>query len=105
MRSNFLRPILSVAVLGCLLIVNLGCGDRVSGKYTGAQGAVTIDFESGKATVKTQMLGNTDTETMDYTVKDDTVTLKSSKLGELPLTINKDGSLSGGSFGTLTKAQ
>jgi hypothetical protein len=62
---------------------------------------VTVEFKSGKATITTKLLGNTSTDTADYTVDGDTVTVKT-KTGSMAFKIQKDGSLQGPQ-GTLTK--
>jgi len=70
----------------------IGCGSKVSGKYTTSGGEMTIQFNSGQATLS-DALGNT--ETADYSVDGKTVTVKSKQRGDIQFTINDDGSLTG----------
>jgi hypothetical protein len=102
MFRSLLGKVCTVCLIAWMSISLAGCGSKVSGKYVGGGGVMTIDFESGKATVTSQMLGNTDSETADYTVNGDTVTIKI-KDGDMNLTIMKDGSLQGNGI-TLTKS-
>ncbi len=102
MFRSLIRQLSVVCLIAWMSISLAGCGDKVSGKYVSNGGVMTIDFESGKATVTMQGLGSSDTQTCDYTVDGDTVTIKN-KDGDMKLTIMKDGSLQGNGV-TLTKS-
>jgi hypothetical protein len=102
MRRPLIQNVATIAIMLGLITSTLGCGSKVDGKYSGADGLFTVEFKSGKATLTTKMLGNTSTDTADYTVDGDTVTIKT-KMGNVELKIQKDGSLQGPQ-GTLTKA-
>ncbi|MGA3065665.1 MAG: hypothetical protein ABSF29_02340 [Tepidisphaeraceae bacterium] len=78
----------------------LGCGSKVSGKYvyTGPTGNMTIDFESGQATMNLDGMSETD----PYTISGNTITINRPQ-GAGTFTIQDDGSLQGMGM-TLTKA-
>jgi hypothetical protein len=87
-----------------LFTSTIGCGSKVDGKYSGMLGMLTIEFKSGKAIVTSKALGNTSSETDDYTVDGDTVTVKTkTKDGDIVFKIQKDGSLQEATLGTFTK--
>jgi hypothetical protein len=101
MRRPFIQNVATFAIMLGLVTATIGCGSKVDGKYSGADGLFTVELKSGKATLTTKMLGNTSTDTADYTVDGDTVTIKP-KGGDMAFKIQKDGSLQGPQ-GTLTK--
>jgi hypothetical protein len=87
------RRFVFVGLAAFLMFGIAGCGGpKVSGKYVSDGGAMTIDFESGKATLS-DALGNNETD--DYTVDGSSVTVKSKDRGDLQFTIAQDGSLTG----------
>ena len=77
-----------------------GCGKSVSGKYGGANGAMSMEFKSG-GKVDVTIAGST--QTGDYTIDGDKVTV--TVQGQpMVLTIKDDGSLdAGGLAGVLKK--
>ncbi|HEX3355342.1 MAG TPA: hypothetical protein VHS31_00070 [Tepidisphaeraceae bacterium] len=85
-RTKILAPI----VLGLALCIT-GCGSKIDGKYIGAGNMVTIELKSGKATITDSSAGTTETD--DYTVDGDKITIKA-KQGDLLLTRMQDGTLS-----------
>lgn len=94
------KLIVSLCAVACLSIA--GCGESLNGKYEAADsnGMLAVEFKSGKAYVT--MVGMT-TET-DYEVKDGKVIFK--KPGDkenLVMTIEKDGTLTGGPLGLTLK--
>jgi hypothetical protein len=104
MRRSLTKHVITLAVMLGLLSSATGCGSKVNGKYSGMLGAVTIEFKSGKAIVTATTLGNTSSETDDYTVDGDRVTVKSTtKDGDMVFTIQKDGTLQEATLGTFTK--
>jgi len=87
-------------LLASLLVVAAGCDHGPSGKYTAQGGVASVEFKSGKATLS-DLSGQTETD--DYTVEGNTITVKS-KSGDMKLTIMQDGSLEG-VLGTFKKAE
>jgi hypothetical protein len=80
--------------LAALILMAIGCGDSLSGKYEDESGAAMIEFKSGnKAYVTIKVLGVT-TES-DYEVNGDKVTFRTRDGGNTVFTIEKDGTLSG----------
>lgn len=78
-----------------------GCGSNLDGTYHDANGAVTLDIKSSKA--RLTMMG--ETHELSYKVDGDKITLhdpKEAAQGDIVLTRNGDGTLSG-PMGTLTK--
>jgi hypothetical protein len=100
MKSPNARRLLNVGLSLFLIFGVIGCGSKVSGKYVAAGGVLTIDFESGQATVSS-MTGQS--ETCTYTVSGSTVTIHSKEQGDLALNIMQDGTLQGNGL-TFTKA-
>jgi hypothetical protein len=100
MKNSLLRRSLLVVLLAGISVSVIGCGSRVSGKYVADGGGMTVEFKSGKAILTS---GSGQSETDDFTVDGDTVTIKSSAAGDMKFTIMQDGSLSG-MLGTLRKA-
>ena len=76
-----------------------GCHSKPEGKYVGAGGMAAIEFKGDKAILTSPTGGS---ETDDYTVDGDKITIKS-KAGDLSFTLMKDGSLEG-AFGTFKKS-
>jgi hypothetical protein len=104
MRRSLIQNVVTFAVMLGLFTSTIGCGSKVDGKYSGMLGMVTIEFKSGKATVTSKALGPTSTETDDYTVDGDTITVKTNtKDGNITFKIQKDGSLQEATMGTFTK--
>ena len=101
MSKSALSRVVVLALAIGLGMALAGCGSKPEGKYVGGGGAMSIEFKSGKATITA--LGNT--ETCDYTVDGDKITVTNPKApgGALIFTIMKDGSLQGGGE-TYTKA-
>ncbi len=97
-QSKF-RRLLTVPGAIFLAVGVIGCGSKVSGKYMAAGGMMTVDLESGQATVTSPV---SQPETDPFTVSGNTVTIKT-KDGDMQLTIMQDGSLQGQGV-TLTKA-
>ena len=86
----------SATLVGVVLAVSLGlgiagCKPKIDGKYTAAEGAVSIEFKSGKATLS----GMGQSETADYTVDGDKITVKTKDSGDVVFTIQPDGSIQG----------
>jgi hypothetical protein len=98
MNRPIIRRLLSIGFAAWLVAGIAGCGSKVSGKYVGAGGMLTIVFDSGKATMTTPVGSETD----DYSVSGNTVTINT-KQGNGQFTIMQDGSLQGNGM-TLTKA-
>jgi hypothetical protein len=104
MHRSLIQNVATLAVMVGLLTSTIGCGSKVDGKYSGMLGMVTIEFKSGKAIVTSKALGNTSSETDDYTIDGDTVTVKSkTKDGDMTFKIQKDGSLQEVTLGAFTK--
>jgi hypothetical protein len=104
MRRSLIQHVVTLAVMLGLLTSTSGCGSKVDGKYSGMLGMVTIEFKSGKAIVTSTALGSTSSETDDYTVDGNAVTIKSkTKDGNMVLTIQKDGSLQEATLGAFYK--
>ena len=79
------------AALACAIVVAAAaCGSHVKGKYASSNGMMSVEFKDGKAYVEMPM-GTTQT---DYEEDGDRVILKNDG-GNLVLTRNHDGSLSG----------
>jgi hypothetical protein len=93
MIRRMFRATAIVAFIAFSSLMIMGCGKSVSGKYTDASGAITVDFESGKATITTPPPLNT-SETVDYTVSGNTITFTSNG-ASVNLTIQSDGSITG----------
>lgn len=74
----------------CWMLLICGC-NKMSGKYSDSSGMLVVEFKSSKAYVTTAGV----TTEMDYDVDGDKVTLHNPQ-GNLVLTKNSDGSLSGG---------
>jgi hypothetical protein len=98
MRDTISRRLLSVGIAAWLGVAIAGCGSKVSGKYVGASGLLTVTFSSGQATL-TAPDGTNETDT--YTVSGNTVTINRPQ-GAGQFTIMPDGSLQGEGM-TLTK--
>jgi hypothetical protein len=88
-------------VLAALLVFVVGCDHGPSGKYTAQGGVASIEFKGGKAILNSEIGGHV-SETDDYTVEGNTITVKS-PTGDLKFTIMQDGSLEG-MLGTFKKA-
>jgi hypothetical protein len=86
------RRLLLVGMAAWLGVAIIGCGSKVSGKYSTSGGEMTIVFNSGQATLS-DILGNT--ETADYSIDGKTVTIKTKDRGDLQFTLQDDGSLTG----------
>ena len=99
MTISTLRRLLLVGMIAWLGAVIVGCKSKLEGKYVGTAGAVAVEFKSGKA-ILTTALGESETD--DYTVDGNKITVKS-KTGDLPFTLMNDGSIEG-PLGTLKKS-
>jgi hypothetical protein len=86
------KRILFAAVIAASIAIT-GCGNNLSGKYEAEGGMMSVEFKGSKAYLTA--LGTT-TES-EYEVNGDKVTFKNGgeKGGNLVMTIEKDGSLSG----------
>ena len=100
MHKSLCRRLL-VATTILWLATSIGCGSKVKGKYVADGGGMAVEFKSGKA-ILTSATGESETD--DYTVDGDKITIKSVKAGgDIPFTLMQDGSLQG-PFGTLKKS-
>jgi len=95
---SFVRRLLAVGMIACLGASIAGCGKKVDGKYVAEGGIASIEFKSGKAILTSAGISETD----DYTIDGDKITVKS-KAGDLLFTIMQDGSLQS-ILGTLKKS-
>ena len=95
MRTALVSRIVVVGVI-CLMVWGCG-GGGMTGTYHG--GGMVLDFKGDKVTVTA--MG--ESETLDYKVDADKVTIINPKEGDLVLTRNSDGSLNS-AFGTFTKS-
>lgn len=100
MAPHTLRRIILVCMLAFLGLAASGCGFKPDGKYVAGSGVMTVEFNSGQATITT-MMGQS--ETCDYSVSGNQITIHSKNAGDLVLTHMQDGSLQGNGI-TLTKA-
>lgn len=92
-------PKIWIATFVCLSLVLISGCNKMSGKYSDSSGMLSVEFKSSKAYVTTAGT----TQEVDYDVDGDKVTLKNPQ-GNLVLTKNSDGSLTGGPLGEkLTK--
>jgi hypothetical protein len=93
MSTTLLRRSFAFALIAIAPFALSACSKGVDGKYVSGAGVMTLNFHSGKVDISS--MG--DSETADYTVEGDKVTIKAKKGGgDLVLTIMKDGSLEGG---------
>jgi hypothetical protein len=82
----------------CLLIS--GCGKKLDGVYhSGGGGPTVITLKGDKATVD---IGG-ETKTLDYKVDGNKLTIINPAEGDINMTINDDGTLTG-PFGTFSKS-
>jgi hypothetical protein len=100
MAPHTLRRIILVCMLAFLGLAASGCGFKPDGKYIAGGGVMTVEFNSGQATI-TSMVSQP--ETCPYDVSGDKITIHSKSAGDLVLTHMQDGSLQGNGI-TLTKA-
>jgi len=89
-----------IATAVCLSLVLISGCNKMSGKYQDDSGMMAVEFKSSKAYLTTAGM----TTEMDYDVDGDKVTLHNPQ-GNLVLTKNSDGSLSGGPMGETLKKQ
>ena len=82
------RTTLAILALGLSLMP--GCASRLSGTYENDNGAISVEFKSGKAYV-TMLAG---TMEVDYQVKQDKIILTNHG-GNVVLTRHEDGTLEG----------
>lgn len=102
MRTSLFRRMLVVSSV-LWLGTTLGCpGSGLDGKYVMQGGVASLELKGDKA-ILTSELGGHQTETDDYTVKGDQITVKSKDAGDLVFTRMKDGSLEG-MLGTFRKS-
>jgi hypothetical protein len=98
MKCAPVHKIFLTAVLGCLCIVMIACGSKLTGTYSAAGGAITLELQSGG---KASLSFAGETAPCTYTTSGNTVTLTcQGQAGNLALTVQSDGSLAGppGSF-------
>lgn len=98
LKSSFTHRALASSVLSIVLLVSGGC---VSGENSGADnkldgvyhttggGPISITIKDGKAI----FLVGTESQTLDYKVDGNKLTLVNPKEGDMVLTINDDGTL------------
>jgi len=91
MNNPTLRKIATFGAAVLMGICISGCGSKLDGKYIGAGNMVTIELNSGKATITDSAASTTETD--DYIVDGDKITIKG-KQGDIVLTKMQDGTLS-----------
>ncbi len=103
MREPLTRSILSAGVICTLCLLLAGCpgDDSLNGTYhpTGG-GAMALDFKGSKVTVT--MAGQS--QTYDYKVDGNKITIINPQEGNLELTRNSDGSINS-AWGAFTKSK
>jgi hypothetical protein len=97
--NRILQRTLPIAMIVVMMLIAVGCGGSLSGKYEAANGVLSVEFTSGKAHVSTLVM----TFEADYEVQDDKVILKM-PAGSMVLTRNNDGTFDG-PFGRLTRSK
>jgi hypothetical protein len=100
MRRSFFWNFRWAGIALLLGVFIAGCGSKVSGKYVGIAGA-SMTFSGSQVTLADQ---SGITETCDYTVDGNTITIKSKSGGDLKLTLNSDGSIDAGLLGAFKKS-
>jgi hypothetical protein len=98
MKRIFQRA-LPIATIVAMMLIAVGCGGSLSGKYDAELGVTSVVFTPSKAVVITGLT----TVEVDYEVLGDKVILKT-PMGNMVLTRNNDGTLDG-PFGKLTRSK
>ena len=98
MKAPLRKTMLAGSVVWALLAF-AGCAYNPDGRYESANGAMVVEFKSGKALVTLLTAG---TKELNYEVKGDRVILNLEG-DRVTLTRNKDGSLESPTVGKLTK--
>jgi hypothetical protein len=97
MRTSLVSRIVAAGVICLICLTFGGCGGAgMEGTYHA--GGMVLDFKGDKVT----MTAMGESQTLDYKVDGDKVTIVNPKEGDLVLTRNSDGSLNS-AFGTFTK--
>jgi hypothetical protein len=104
MSSSSLRTIIASLILACLSIALAGCsgsggGAKLDGVYHAASGGpMTLTIRGDKAEM--QIAG--ESQTFDYKIEGNKLTILNPQEGDIEFTINDDGTLSG-QLGLMTK--
>jgi outer membrane lipopolysaccharide assembly protein LptE/RlpB len=80
-----------LSLISAVALAVAACGSHMKGKYASSNGMMSVEFRGDKAYVTVPMAG---TQQMDFEQDGDRVILKNEG-GNLVLTRNSDGSLSG----------
>ena len=98
MKRSFTYRAIAGSVLSIVLLVSAGCvpggdsggGNKLDGVYhTTPGGPISITIKDGKAI----FLVGTESQTLDYKVDGNKLTIVNPKEGDMVLTINDDGTL------------
>jgi uncharacterized lipoprotein YehR (DUF1307 family) len=104
MSSSVFRGFVTSLIIGILSIALAGCSGGGSGKnlegvyHAATGGPMTITIKGDKAVV--QIAG--ESQTLDYKVEGNKLTILNPQEGDIEFTINDDGTLSG-QLGLMTK--
>jgi hypothetical protein len=97
--TNLRGKIFAVLTISFVCLALSGCGKKLDGVYHAGNGPAVITLKGGKAIVD---IGG-EARTFDYKVEGNKLTIINAQEGDIVMTVNDDGTLTG-PFGTFSKS-